>query len=462
MAKEFNVPPVVFPSGGTPASFATAAAFDGTTSFLAPQFGGNISGIETGLDDKPPLLKKFGINTRQIWSKTVSIVNPFRVNTNLQEYSNLSDQEKLSDEEPRSLEQNLKALDELVSAIQEWTPMAGDKPVATCLHRADDLLQQSMFRLDDEFRLEDEARDGEEDAGTASEEAVGGGGVTGGLLVVEGDESNAESIVVLVLENRSFDHMIGWMKNSINPSINGVTGKECNPVSTKDQDQPQTQSICFKDDAEFMDPDPGHSFESVEQQVFGSGPIPSMTGFVEQALSMSQNLTETNLSVIEPRYFDIKGLPANDDHPSHDVANGQKLVKEVYETLRASPQWNETLVLKLMHEKTKVQLHSHEVPYGSGSGQQSVTGFSVVDDSNSYWVLSISLSHFQGKVTIVTTSTQGIGSSIAKHLGFANRFKDVDKAVEKLKPRGIEVFGVVCHVFVAQQRKNMVERLFRI
>ena len=37
------------------------------------------------------------------------------------------------------------------------------------------------------------ARDGEEDAGTASEEAVGGGGVTGGLLVVEGDESDAES-----------------------------------------------------------------------------------------------------------------------------------------------------------------------------------------------------------------------------------------------------------------------------
>ncbi|GMP83652.1 hypothetical protein CsSME_00037483 [Camellia sinensis var. sinensis] len=35
------------------------------------------------------------------------------------------------------------------------------------------------------------ARDGEEDAGTASEE--GGGGVTGGLLVVEGDESDAKS-----------------------------------------------------------------------------------------------------------------------------------------------------------------------------------------------------------------------------------------------------------------------------
>ncbi|KAK6912513.1 MIR motif [Dillenia turbinata] len=44
-------------------------------------------------------------------------------------------------------------------------------------------------------------------------------------------------------------------------------------------------------------------------------------------------------------------------------------------------------VLKLMHEKTKFRLHSHEVPYGSGSGQQSVTGFPNVDDSNSYWIV---------------------------------------------------------------------------
>ncbi|KAL9275413.1 Stromal cell-derived factor 2-like protein [Drosera capensis] len=44
-------------------------------------------------------------------------------------------------------------------------------------------------------------------------------------------------------------------------------------------------------------------------------------------------------------------------------------------------------VLKLMHEKTKFRLHSHEVPYGSGSGQQSVTGFPDVDDANSYWIV---------------------------------------------------------------------------
>ncbi|GLU12693.1 hypothetical protein SLE2022_293550 [Rubroshorea leprosula] len=276
-------------------------------------------------------------------------------------------------------------------------------------------------------------------------------------------QSPIKTIVVLVMENRSFDHMLGWMKKFVNPSINGVTGDECNPVSTT---APNPHSICFTDDAEFVDPDPGHSFEAVMQQVFGSGSnsIPSMSGFVEQALSMSPNLSETvmkgfnpeavpvyaslvrefavfdrwfssipgptqpnrlfvysatshgstshvpkqlalgypqktifeslhengknfgiyfqnipatlfyrnlrklkyvfkfhnygsrfkkdardgklpSLTVIEPRYFDLKVWPANDDHPSHDVANGQKLVKEVYETLRASPQWNETLLI---------------------------------------------------------------------------------------------------------------------
>ncbi|KAI3717846.1 hypothetical protein L1987_69723 [Smallanthus sonchifolius] len=44
-------------------------------------------------------------------------------------------------------------------------------------------------------------------------------------------------------------------------------------------------------------------------------------------------------------------------------------------------------VIKLMHEKTKFRLHSHDVPYGSGSGQQSVTGFPNVNDANSYWIV---------------------------------------------------------------------------
>uniref|UniRef100_T1JA52 MIR domain-containing protein n=1 Tax=Strigamia maritima TaxID=126957 RepID=T1JA52_STRMM len=35
----------------------------------------------------------------------------------------------------------------------------------------------------------------------------------------------------------------------------------------------------------------------------------------------------------------------------------------------------------------KIRLHSHEVKYGSGSGQQSVTGVDAMDDVNSNWVI---------------------------------------------------------------------------
>ncbi|KAJ6360342.1 hypothetical protein OIU77_004365 [Salix suchowensis] len=42
-----------------------------------------------------------------------------------------------------------------------------------------------------------------------------------------------------------------------------------------------------------------------------------------------------NYVVIEQRFFDLLSIPANDDHPSHDVSEGQKFVKKVYETLRA-------------------------------------------------------------------------------------------------------------------------------
>lgn len=44
-------------------------------------------------------------------------------------------------------------------------------------------------------------------------------------------------------------------------------------------------------------------------------------------------------------------------------------------------------VIKLQHDRLKIRLHSHQITYGSGSGQQSVTGFPGGDDANSYWAV---------------------------------------------------------------------------
>lgn len=291
-------------------------------------------------------------------------------------------------------------------------------------------------------------------------------------MVAESSNSSSypiKTIVILVQENRSFDHMLGWFK-SLNPEINGVTGSESNPISTSD---PNSTMVFFKDNAEYVDPDPGHSIQDIYEQVFGKpwssddpNPPhdPTMNGFAQNAESIEKGMAEAvmkgfrpeavpvykelalnfaicdrwfasvpastqpnrlfvhsatshgatsndtmkliqgfpqktifesldesgfsfgiyyqyppstlfyrnlrklkhltkfhqydlnfkkhceegklpNYVVVEQRYFDLLSVPANDDHPSHDVSEGQKFVKEVYEALRASPQWNEILLV---------------------------------------------------------------------------------------------------------------------
>jgi phospholipase C len=50
-------------------------------------------------------------------------------------------------------------------------------------------------------------------------------------------------------------------------------------------------------------------------------------------------------SFIEPRYSDFLTLKANDQHPPHDVALGEHLIADVYEAVRNSPQWEQTLLV---------------------------------------------------------------------------------------------------------------------
>ena len=91
---------------------------------------------------------------------------------------------------------------------------------------------------------------------------------------------NLKHIVVLMMENRSFDHMLGALRAE-DSRINGLTGKESNLDTTNEPAKvlPQAQFMSQ------LDPDPDHHFPAVHKQLYlgtpGPPAVPSMGGFVQ-------------------------------------------------------------------------------------------------------------------------------------------------------------------------------------
>ncbi|KAK3735195.1 hypothetical protein QZH41_017947, partial [Actinostola sp. cb2023] len=71
-----------------------------------------------------------------------------------------------------------------------------------------------------------------------------------------------------------------------------------------------------------------------------------------------------------------------------------------------------------------------------------------------------------GKVAIVTASTDGIGLSIARQLGkdgakvvvSSRKQENVIKATNTLEKEGLDVLGVMCHVGKHEHRTNLIQR----
>ena len=272
-----------------------------------------------------------------------------------------------------------------------------------------------------------------------------------------------EHVVVLMFENRSFDHMLGFL-----PGGGGLAGDEFNLV---DPAAPNSEQVKVNKAAEYITAvDPAHDFISVHTQLYG-GPGPAtepapMSGFVKayidqthgdiqagkkimecfdpqklpalstlaqefclcsrwfssipgptwpnrffvhaassdgkvtndlthlfgmktiydslsasgiswniyfndipQSLALERlwgkldhfkpfyqfrtdvkNGSLANYTFIEPRYFSFFEWKANDQHPPHDIKQGEYLIAELYETIRSSPLWEKTLLVVLFDE----------------------------------------------------------------------------------------------------------------
>ena len=91
---------------------------------------------------------------------------------------------------------------------------------------------------------------------------------------------NLKHIVVLMMENRSFDHMLGALKAQ-DPRINGLTGNETNLDATNEPAKVQATAEYQSQ----LDPDPDHHFPAVNKQLFfgaaAGATAPTMQGFVQ-------------------------------------------------------------------------------------------------------------------------------------------------------------------------------------
>lgn len=84
-------------------------------------------------------------------------------------------------------------------------------------------------------------------------------------------------IVVLMLENRSFDHMLGYLKNAGLPEVDGLESGNTNTFNHKTYAPEHLSNPVFK-------VDPGHGFDAVKQQIAGG----TMSGFVENFAARAQ------------------------------------------------------------------------------------------------------------------------------------------------------------------------------
>src|SRR5207302_8440784 len=99
-----------------------------------------------------------------------------------------------------------------------------------------------------------------------------------------------QHLVVLMMENRSFDHMLGFLK-SPTYAIEGLSGTESNPSADGGTPVQVSQDALSSGD---LNPDPGHDFVNVNIQIFGnsqgqSGAGPLMEGFVRDYSLVSGN-----------------------------------------------------------------------------------------------------------------------------------------------------------------------------
>ena len=115
-----------------------------------------------------------------------------------------------------------------------------------------------------------------------------------------------QHLVVLMMENRSFDHMLGALNGvgAVNGvgGIDGLTGQESNPDSNGARVRVEAKARYQGQ----LDPDPDHYFPAVHKQIFAGGAVANMQGFVASYFDQQHNVSQSRKIMY---YFKPEQLP---------------------------------------------------------------------------------------------------------------------------------------------------------
>jgi phospholipase C len=117
---------------------------------------------------------------------------------------------------------------------------------------------------------------------------------------------NLRHIVVLMMENRSFDHMLGGLKAQ-DPRIDGLDDRQFTNPDTTGAPAPVRPLAAYQGQ---LDPDPGHHFPDVDLQLFGGNTSASRTatmdGFVRSYFTKRHDVQHSQKIMY---YFKPERLP---------------------------------------------------------------------------------------------------------------------------------------------------------
>lgn len=108
---------------------------------------------------------------------------------------------------------------------------------------------------------------------------------------------NLKHLVVLMMENRSFDHMLGAL-----PGVDGIPANFSNPDTTGKLIKPQAKAKYQSQ----LTPDPNHDFAPVNEQIFNGTATADMQGFIRSYFKQRKDVKHSHNIMY---YFTPKQLP---------------------------------------------------------------------------------------------------------------------------------------------------------